>query len=663
MIKKYIITLWICGIALFSQAQEPIVQQTIEDLLESVGETMSDDSDIQEILDDLESFRQKPLNINLDNRDEFIRLHLLSEIQIDNLISFRMKTGTIYSLYELASVDGFTPDILQKIEPFVSFEIQEKKSGKKRASNDLIAKTNRIISKASQSDQEKYEGSPERYYLRLKHVSANFEYGLVAEKDPGEAFFSQSNKHGFDFTSAYTNFRVGRTGNRIFAGDYHVRFGQGMVVWQGFSMGKSAETTQIFRSNQGLKSYSSTDENQFFRGLAGQFNYRNFTFSPFISWQKLDANIDTVDGKTYFGAFQTSGYHRFGSEITGENSLGKLTGGGHISYAYKNWSFGLTTVYNSFEAKMERSDEPYNQFLPEGRESLVTGIDWKGFVKKVFLFGEAAISANSGKALLAGMTMKPVANAELSMVYRNINKTYFSYFSNAFTESSRVNDEHAMYMGIKVFPAPRWILWGYADFFSFNWVKYTTAGPSAGVECFAQASFSPSQRTTAYLRFFREEKEQRLISDNSKYNTQQLINRLRINFTHSFNVQFSLKSRIEFSFYSKENSEKGYLVCQDVIFKPEQKPFSMNGRLAYFQTDGYNSRLYAYENDLLYSFSVPALYGDGIRTYFNFQQKLSSKFTLWIKLAATHQFAHIEGEKTVESSTKSEIKIQVRYQF
>lgn len=663
MIKKSLLIILISGIASFSYAQEPLVQQTVEDLLESVGEGMSDDTDIQEILDDLEGFRQNPLKINLATIEELSRLHLLSELQINNLISFREKTGTIFSIYEMASIDEFTPDILQKIEPFITFEIQGKYSGTKKSSGYLFVKSTRTFSKVSHSDQSNYEGSPERYYLRLKQTSANYEYGLVAEKDPGEAFFSQSNKHGFDYTSAFANFRIGKIGNRIFAGDYHVSFGQGLVAWQGFSVGKSAETSQIFRSDQGIRSYSSTDENLFFRGLAGQFNYRHFIFLPFISRHNLDANVDTLDGKPYFGAFQTSGYHRTKSEIDGENSLTQLAGGGHVTYSYDRWSFGLTIVYSRFNVEMNRSDEPYNQFLPEGKDNLVAGIDWKGSVKKVFIFGEAAISVNSGKALLTGCMLKPAPNTEFSLIYRNINKTYFSYFSNAFIESARVNDEHALYMGLKFFPAPCWIINVYSDFFRYKWIKYLTAAPSEGTEFFAQASYNPSIKTHFYLRFFQEDKEQRLISENMKYNELQLINRIRFNFTHNLNDQISLRSRLEFSFYSKQSSERGFLICQDVIYKPLEKPFTMNGRLAYFNTDGYNSRLYAYENDLLYSFSIPALYGSGIRSYFNFQHKLCSKFTLWFKLATTHRFTQNENQQAADSSTSYEIKIQICYQF
>jgi len=262
-----------------------------------------------------------------------------------------------------------------------------------------------------------------------------------------------------------------------------------------------------------------------------------------------------------------------------------------------------------------------------------------------------------------GVMMKPASIAELSLVYRNINKTYFSFFSNAFTESSRINDEKGLYLGLKIFPAPRWIIWAYADFFQHQWLKYTTSAPSSGTEFFAQVSYSPTRETSFYLRFFQEEKEQRLIDGILKCNEPQLINRLRLNFVHTLTEQISLKSRLEFSFYSKQSSERGVLVYQDVAFKPLQKSFAMNGRLAYFYTEGYNSRLYAYENDLLYSFSVPALYGNGVRTYFNLQQKLGSKFTLWLKFATTHQFGQRNDGIEVDSSTKSEVKFQVRYQF
>jgi hypothetical protein len=661
--KKQFILLFILCISGFVRAQDPMIQQTVEDILESTGENMSDDTDFQEILDDLIRYRQNPLNINSASASELMQLHMLSSLQIGNLISFRQKTGTIYSIYELASIESFTPDVLERMEPFISFEAGDLIAVKQKSHSDLFLRSSKSFSSEAHSETTNYEGSSERYYMRMRHESAKFEFGLVAEKDPGEAFFSRSNKQGFDYYSAFANFSLGKSGSRVFAGDYIVRFGQGLVAWQGFSMGKSSETTQIFRSDQGIKSYSSTDENQFFRGIAAKIQTRNIVFSPFVSLNRVDAHVDTLFGESYFGAFQTSGYHRTDSEIAGENSVNQFTAGGHANYSYKRWVFGATTVFNRFNAGINRGDEPYNQFLPQGRENVVAGFDWKGSVSKFYLFGEAAVSTNSGKALLAGLMMKPASNTELSLVYRNINRTYFSYFSNAFTESSRINDEQALYFGLKFFPAEHWIILAYTDIFRNKWIKYTTAAPSSGTEMLAQASYVPSRKTSFYLRFFQEEKDQKEISDGLKYNASQLINRIRVNYAQILNEQFSMKSRIEFSFYRKGNSEKGFLIFQDAVYKPLGKPFALNGRIAYFNTDGYNSRLYAYENDVLYSFSVPALFENGIRAYLNFQYRFSDRLSFWLKFASTHQLAQNKGIQIPNSITKSEIKIQLRYQF
>lgn len=658
--KRLFLIIVFGGFALIAEAQSNRNNQSVEDLLEATGESMSDDTDIQEILDDWQSLQENPLNINTATTEDFQRLHLLSEVEIDNLIAYRAKTGTIYSLYELVAVAGFSQDILQKIEPFLSFESTEQQPDRKRPTTDILSRMNRTF---NSSDQSKSEGSPARYYVRMKHVSSRLEYGLVAEKDPGEAFFKKSNRQGFDYNSGFVNFGLGKSNSRLFAGDYTVRFGQGLVAWQGFSMGKSAEATQVYRAAQGVRSYTSTDENQFFRGFAVQLKRRNLTFFPFISLHKIDASIDTINGNRYFGALQTSGYHRTNSEIENEKSLSQFSSGAHLTWDAGNWSFGGTALYTHFDAAMDRSDEPYNQFLPEGRDSWVGGIDWKGSVKKMFVFGEGAISRNNGRALVTGVMMNPAQNAELSLVYRNINKTYFSYFANAFTESSRVNDEHALYVGFKIYPLSRWIFQAYADFFRFNWLKYTTAAPSNGEEFLVQLTYMPSRKTSYYLRFFQEEKDQRLIDGHQKYNVTQRINRIRLNFVHDISERLSLKSRAECSFYSKQTSEKGLLVYLDVAYRSPKRSFSVNGRLAYFSTDGYNSRLYAYENDLLYTFAVPALYNKGIRAYLNFQKDLGRKLTFWLKLAVTRQQAQNSGDGSTEEAFKKELKFQVRYHF
>lgn len=653
--------LWVLLLLKSGHAQEPVLQQSLEDLIESMGSESDKTNDFQEVIDDLTYLSQHPLQINRATKEDLLRLHFLTELQINDLMDYRNRTGQIFSIYEMAAIDSYHPDLLQKLKPFISFEILKTNSSYKKSDNDLIIRGTRSFGNQSESKPPNYEGSMERYYMRFKHISNNYEYGMIAEKDPGEALFKASNK-GFDYAGAYANIKLG-SALRLFAGDYRVQFGQGLVASQGFSMGKTSETAQVFRFGQGIRSSCSTDENQFFRGLAAKLTMGKITLMPFMSIRQLDASIDTLEGRRYFGAFQTSGYHRTPSEIAGKNTLRQIVYGGSVNVSVNRWTIGLTGISTRFNAELNRSNEPYNQFLWEGKENFVAGMDWKGSIKNVFLFGEIAASAFSGRAFLSGILLKPAVNAEVSVVYRNINKTYFSFYSNALTESSKTNDEQGLYVGFKYYPASKWTLSGYADLFNYRWIKYTTAAPSGGDEIFAQLSFKPSNRTDLYCRYFQEDKEVKVTTLNNKYNQPQQIKRWRLNYSQKLSESLNLMSRMELMTYTKFDRESGFLIYQDIAYKPLTRKLSFNGRIAYFSSDSYYSRIYAYENDLLYSFSIPALFGKGVRTYLNIKQSVNEKLSLWLKLAATYPFSHENNGESDEQNAEYELKLQLRYKF
>jgi hypothetical protein len=83
------------------------------------------------------------------------------------------------------------------------------------------------------------------------------------------------------------------------------------------------------------------------------------------------------------------------------------------------------------------------------------------------------------------------------------------------------------------------------------------------------------------------------------------------------------------------SSEKGFLSYFDVLYKPLLRPLSANLRLQYFETDGYNSRLYAFENDVLYYFAIPVFFDQGWRYYFNLSYDVSKKLSVWLKWGQT----------------------------
>ena len=60
----------------------------------------------------------------------------------------------------------------------------------------------------------------------------------------------------------------------------------------------------------------------------------------------------------------------------------------------------------------------------------------------------------------------------------------------------------------------------------------------------------------------------------------------------------------------------------ELIYKPALQPFSVAVRCSFYDTEGYATRIYAYERDLPAYYAVPPHYGEGTKSYFVLQYKL-----------------------------------------
>jgi hypothetical protein len=82
------------------------------------------------------------------------------------------------------------------------------------------------------------------------------------------------------------------------------------------------------------------------------------------------------------------------------------------------------------------------------------------------------------------------------------------------------------------------------------------------------------------------------------------------------------------------------------------KPYSISARLSGFETGGYNSRIYAYERDLLYYYSIPALQHIGYRNYILVNYKISKHLQIWIKW--------IHAKNSLRSPLSTQVQAPVR---
>lgn len=204
------------------------------------------------------------------------------------------------------------------------------------------------------------------------------------------------------------------------------------------------------------------------------------------------------------------------------------------------------------------------------------------------------------------------SKVDLSFVHRSISKKYQSINSSAFTENSFPTNENGFYGGTSIRPAQGIRIDGYADFYKYPWLKYLVDAPSSGKDFFVQFTYTPNKQVEIYTGFHSESKQ--INEPDNATVTNQLVFVPRKNWRTQINYQLIrnllIRNSVELLWYNKKETtrENGFLGFLDLIYNPSLKRYSTSLRLQYFESGGFNSRLYAYENDLLYSYSIPVFF-------------------------------------------------------
>lgn len=658
-----------------------IIEQQLENLTENSEDVATeDDSYLQE----MQHFLNDPLNLNLADADALKELKVLTPLQIASIISYKALFGKFTSIYELQAVPGLYPYLIKKILPYITINenpalFNSLGSRLKKGDQSVLIRIVQVLEKSkgykldTSVAKNIYPGNPQRLFVRYKYAYKNLlQYGITAEKDAGEQFFKGYQKSGFDFYSAHFFARnIGKI-KSLALGDFTVNMGQGLTQWQSLAFKKSSDVLNLKRQEDVLRPYNSAGEVYFHRG-AGITIKKKFTeATAFISYRNLDANfvVDTLNNEDYVSSLQTSGYHRTASEFADKSVQRQLAFGGNFSITKNQFHIGVNGIHYQFKYPIVKSTLTYNKYALTGSKWGNYSIDYSYTYKNLHFFGEAATDERLDKAFINGLLISTDARVDLSFLYRRISKGYQSLYTNAFTESTSPTNENGLYAGISINPTDVLRIDAYADVYNFPFLKYRVDAPTAGNDYLLQITYKPNKQVEVYTRYKAERKA-------IDYNPFRLTlnpvvikpkQNWRTQFSYKLNTAFTFRSRVDVLWYDKKGSapENGFLTYADVTFKPLLKKYSGNIRLQYFETDGYNSRMYAYENDVLYSFSIPVFYDKGYRYYLNLNYDFSKKVSFWIRVAQTlYPDKNIIGSglDEIKGNKKTEIKFQSIFNF
>jgi hypothetical protein len=667
--------------------------EAIEQHIENLAERSDIETDYSDWVEEINLLRERPVNLNSGDENELRRLFFLNELQISNLLEYTLQYGQLASIYELQVIEGFNEKIVSQILPFISLSpyVPEKFSLKralKYGSTDIMLRYQRVL-----QEQKGYEtvpdsvrqANPNQYYLGDQNsvfLRAQFSYkdylkfGFVCDKDAGETLFPKSDtlKKGFDFYSAHLFLKNIGIIKQLAIGDYHVQFGQGLTMWSGFSMGKAAGSVVMRKRAPALRPHASSNEYSFMRGAATTIGLGRFDITAFYSSRNVDANLVAADSiessEDYVTSLQETGYHRTPAELADKGANHETAAGGHLAWNGRYLRAGITVFHVNYEIPFETGDELYKKFQPELNSNTYLGFDYSYNYKTLTLYGEATNQLDAGYAFIQGLSFSPDPRLAFAMVYRNYQKNFLNSFNAAFGESSNNTNEEGLYVGLVATPFKKITLSGYADMFRYEWLHYRVDAPSNGQEYSAQAAYNISRRGDIIFGYRFLVNPMNYSTSAEKMNTVGKSERayFRIQLNYLAMPWLKLQSRIEITKREAplKNEETGYLIYQGFQVNPVEKNWALNFRYVLFDTDSYDTRLYTYENDVPYSFSVPSFSGQGSRFYIQMNTQLNRNLSIILRFAQTWYSDRnliSSGLDEIEGNKKSDLKAVLKFSF
>ncbi len=666
---------------LCAYAQKELENNFLIELIETNVEASEEYSDYNTLLEHYEDLYQHPININKANQELLVSSGLFDLQEAQELIEYRKVYGDFVDREEIRTLETISSDKASFIIHFITTSSSH--SAKELYQNGnhlLLSRYTRILENQKGYLNKNFKGNPDKHYLRYRYsLSGSSSAGITLEKDAGEIYSFATNKKslGFDFLS-YHLFVKPRYGKYTLAlGDYSLQFGQGLHLWSGFALSKSAYAMNIAKYSAEIRPFSSVNEARYLRGGAVKYGDK-LSVTLFASHKSVDANLS--DSGT-FSSIQITGLHRTQNEIDDKNAIKETILGYRVAYRAERFKVGLVTTHNSFSLPQVKDDQPYNQFHFKGSQFYNSSIDYNYFTNKTSFFGETALHSSRDIAVINGLTHSFSPYTKFIIAHRYYGKSYYTLYSTPFGEGTKPSNEQGIYFGSELNFNTNWSAQLYADHYSFPWLRFGVDAPSKGTDYLAQLNYNTSPVTTMYVRVKLENKEENTSSSTSESAnrataliTPKETFRIRYHLNTALNKRVSLRSRVEYvkisqplsSNISSSYHEDGFLALQDISLKTLHYRLTLTARYALFDTQSFNSSIYAYESDVRYSFSVPAYFYIGTRYYLMVKYRLSKAIDLWVRYA---RFNYLDrktngsGNNEIAGNSKSEIKFQLSLQL
>ncbi len=593
----------------------------INDKLIELIEDISENTEESQILELIEELKDNPIDLNSATKKDFLKIPFLSPNDVDEIIKTRNKRK-LTSINDLYQSKNINPDIIKLIKPFIII---------KKDNTSKMYKTNIELRSRYQADIQSrkgfrnnfYKGNKLKNYNRIKINSSYYKFGLLTEKDAGEKNYS-------DHYSGFLQLNFNWILNKIIIGDFNYEFGQGLIMWSPYSFSKGSDAINSpLKRERNIIPHNSSEENNYFRGIATNIKLGNFQITPYYSQNKIDATKNDANEITNF---YSTGYHRTETEISKKDNLQATSYGMSLSYNYKDFfDIGILHFRNNYSHSF-----PFqSKNTLKGNSFNFTSAKFNLHLNNYSLFGEIAYN-NQSLATVNGLYFSLNKNIKLVTIYRNYSASFYNIYSNGFGESNNTQNETGFYFGVKLNTSIG-IFNLYYDIFNSPAKSYYSDFPNSGNDFMTNYSAKINKNLKVLFKFKHETKEI-LASDSKEYHFKnETKTNYRIEFKYNIGEKVYGKTRVELvKYHLNPKSETGIISFQDIKYKLSSL-LTISSRIIFFETDSYNSRIYEFENDLKGIMINLPMFGKGLRYYFLINFNLNKNFRLYLKYSELYK--------------------------
>ncbi|HES59582.1 MAG TPA: helix-hairpin-helix domain-containing protein, partial [Caldithrix sp.] len=631
-----------------------LCQQQSDSLLFQWAEFIEDESNLAEILEEL---AENPVNINTNNRDELLRIPLISSSQADSILNYKMQIGAYTSKRQIRSVIG--SELYSLIKDFISIKSISKKS------LSYIHKSYYGIEPVEQIKNNTYKGNAFYDYNKIRYVwSDDVRFGLVTQKDIGEVNY-------LDYASGYAEYNSKRV--KGIAGSYYMHFGDGLLFSNAYGQQKSSLATLPFRtgSDGGYATLSSSENTGLF-GIFLQFK-QIYGSDIYLFYSKADRDAQFSQNKAYTIGIDYDGYHRSHSEIEKKNVIDESLIGIAFAYPFYNTiHFGVSYSQVNYNPAFKVSaisvgENTYRRqrYKFSGNQINQYSLFYSLNLNSIQLKGEFAGSQEGSPSVTHALFING-DKINFGIKYWYISKNFRSPFGRVFDNSTPFPQaEEGFYFGLTLNPFDRLSINGFKIIKKDLWRTYFDKMPKLNDESFIELNYQPENVSIlARVRIRDNEYFVNPENENSVLRNIRTQNIYRLQLDYKPVKQLLFRTRCEYT-NIRSAAEKGSYIFEDIHYFLHSY-ISLRSRILFYHSDSYNSRLYEYESDLPGSYANYAVYGEGRIFYIILKCDLFTNTSIWLKYRYNYIIKKDLTPTIIrynDNELQRSIRLQLKFQF